>query len=168
MISEEYKELNKRAHQSDESWGTTADQYADQVWGIARQLQAKTILDYGCGKQALKKHIPHIKGYDPCIPGLDGRPEPADLVTCIDVLEHVEPDQIDSVLDDLKALTKHCIFLVVCKVAAMKILEDGRNAHLIQEPLVWWLPKLVDRFEQMLVHDDGGVNFIFIGKPYGD
>jgi hypothetical protein len=30
---------------------------------------------------------------------------------------------------------------------AAKILSDGRNAHLIQEPSSWWLPKLTKYFE---------------------
>jgi hypothetical protein len=31
--------------------------------------------------------------------------------------------------------------------AAVKVLPDGRNAHLIQRPASWWLPKLMERFE---------------------
>ena len=27
MISDEYRELNRKAHEADETWGTTADQY---------------------------------------------------------------------------------------------------------------------------------------------
>jgi hypothetical protein len=27
------------------------------------------------------------------------------------------------------------------------VLPDGRNAHLIQEPPEWWLPKLLERFD---------------------
>jgi hypothetical protein len=30
---------------------------------------------------------------------------------------------------------------------AKKILPDGRNAHLIQQPPSWWLPKFMERFE---------------------
>ena len=31
--------------------------------------------------------------------------------------------------------------------AAVKVLPDGRNAHLIQRPAAWWLPKFMERFE---------------------
>jgi hypothetical protein len=31
--------------------------------------------------------------------------------------------------------------------AAIKFLPDGRNAHLIQRPVSWWLPKFMERFE---------------------
>ncbi len=29
----------------------------------------------------------------------------------------------------------------------MKVLPDGRNAHLIQQPAEWWMPKILKRFE---------------------
>jgi len=35
---------------------------------------------------------------------------------------------------------------------AGKVLSDGRNAHLIQKPLSWWLPKLCERFEILELH----------------
>jgi len=30
---------------------------------------------------------------------------------------------------------------------AVKVLSDGRNAHLIQQPPAWWLPRILERFE---------------------
>jgi hypothetical protein len=30
---------------------------------------------------------------------------------------------------------------------AVKVLSDGRNAYLIQQPSGWWLRKFLDRFE---------------------
>jgi hypothetical protein len=33
------------------------------------------------------------------------------------------------------------------RIADVKMLSDGRNAHLIQQPPAWWLPKFMDRFE---------------------
>jgi hypothetical protein len=49
----------------------------------------------------------------------------------------------------------------------MKTLPDGRNAHLTQQPLEWWLPKLMSRWDTQTVqvaHENG---FYFIGysKP---
>lgn len=113
---------------------------------------ADTILDYGCGKSGLweKYHdkLPaKIIGYDPAIPALSAQPEPADLVVCTDVLEHVEPECLETVLDDLRRCTIKGIFLTVSFRPAMRILVDGRNAHLIQEQPKWWLPKIMDRFE---------------------
>jgi hypothetical protein len=65
----------------------------------------------------------------------------------VDVLEHIEPDCLDDVLDDLKRVTKGIGFFTVACGPAAKVLPDGRNAHLIQEPPEWWLPKLLERFD---------------------
>ena len=104
--------------------------------------------DYGAGKQNLLRGLNElgISGfdyfpYDPAFPEY-GEPKPADLVCCIDVLEHIEPDFLDAVLDDLRAITVNRGFFSVNPNPAMKFLADGRNAHLIQEPASWWLPRL--------------------------
>ena len=59
----------------------------------------------------------------------------------------VEPELLDNVLDDLMMLTKGWAFLTVHTKQAAKVLSDGRNAHLIQKPASWWLPKLMQRWE---------------------
>jgi hypothetical protein len=69
------------------------------------------------------------------------------MVCCIDVLEHIEPDLLDNVLDDLKRVTKRIGFFTVSTSPAEKTLPDGRNAHLIQAAPEWWLPKFMERFE---------------------
>jgi 2-polyprenyl-3-methyl-5-hydroxy-6-metoxy-1,4-benzoquinol methylase len=70
-------------------------------------------------------------------------------VACTDVLEHIEPDQLDKVLDDLKRLVKQAGVFVIATGPAKKFLDDGRNAHLIQEGAAWWLPKIMARFDLM-------------------
>ena len=66
---------------------------------------------------------------------------------CIDVLEHVEPELIDNVLDDLQRVTsKKGYFTISCRPAS-KILKDGRNAHILIQPKEWWKKKLEPRFK---------------------
>ena len=72
---------------------------------------------------------------------------------CTDVLEHIEPDRLDEVLDDLKRVTRKMGFFVVATRAADKTLPDGRNAHLIQQERDWWLPKLAARFDVWQVRE---------------
>ncbi len=100
-------------------------------------------------------------GYDPAIEGLDDEPEPADLVVCGDVLEHIEPECLDAVLDDLKRCTVKAIFLTVATRPAKKTLSDGRNAHLIQQPAEWWLPKIMQRWELQAFHATVGEFAVF-------
>lgn len=70
--------------------------------------------------------------YDPVFPEY-GNPEKADLVCCIDVLEHVEPEYIMETLVGLKDLTNILSFLTIHMGPPGKFLDDGRNAHLIQD-----------------------------------
>jgi hypothetical protein len=84
--------------------------------------------------------------YDPAFPDY-GSPKPADLVCCIDVLEHIEMPFLDAVLDDLGKIMSRVGLLTIHTGPAIKTLSDGRNAHLIQEPSSWWLPRLCERFE---------------------
>ena len=84
--------------------------------------------------------------YDPAFPEY-GPPKEADLVCCIDVLEHIEEIFLDNVLNDLKKITKKLGFFTIHTGPAVKILEDGRNAHLIQKTPSWWLPKMCSKFE---------------------
>jgi len=56
----------------------------------------------------------------------------SDLVTCIDILEHIEPELLENVLLELKRLHGRLYFFTIHLGPAGKTLSDGRNAHLIQ------------------------------------
>jgi|TARA_Y100000296_G_scaffold75055_1_gene94286 hypothetical protein len=152
LITEEYRELNRELHQQRPDYGTTAPKYSAQIRDIAMSIKADSILDYGCGKGLLGQALSHmiIKNYDPAIEGLDDPPEPADLVCCIDVLEHIEPTCLGAVLNDLQRLALKAVFLTIATRPAVKTLSDGRNAHLIVEPPNWWLPKILERWDLRL------------------
>jgi hypothetical protein len=62
-------------------------------------------------------------------------------------LEHIEPERLGLVLDHLRSKAlKRALFSIHLGPAA-KVLSDGRNAHLIQEPPEWWLPQIMARFK---------------------
>ncbi len=147
MISNEYRELNRRFHQERPDYGTSGQKYAAIVRSLAKRYQAKTILDYGCGKCTLSAALPDLEiyNYDPCIDGLDDRPSSADLVVCTDVLEHVELEYADEVIADLKRLAKNALYILVATGPACKSLPDGRNAHITIKSMEWWMSK----FENM-------------------
>lgn len=84
--------------------------------------------------------------YDPAFPEY-GPPKRAPLVCCIDVLEHIEETYLEQVLLDLKDITQGIGFYSVHTGPATKILPDGRNAHIIQKPTSWWLPRICQYFE---------------------
>jgi hypothetical protein len=170
LISEPYRAEQAKLHET-KTYGTASINYAPLVTQIIDKLEITHLLDYGAGSQMnLGKHI-RPKGkltyqaYDPCVSELSGEPVPAQLVCCIDVLEHIEPEYLDSVLDHLASLTEAVVFLTVCTVAAFKKLSDGRNAHLTQQPMSWWLPKIMERFEVQTVQATSDKTFHVIGHP---
>ena len=161
MISEAYRAEQERLHENP-GYGVASVSYAPMVTHLINELQITEVLDYGCGKGRLGESI-QPKGplmfyqYDPAIPDVAQAPEPAQMVCCIDVLEHIEPEHLDSVLDDLQKLTQEVGFFTIHTGPAKKVLSDGRNAHLIQETYDWWLPKLMARFHiHSFAHDQHG------------
>lgn len=148
LISDEYREMQKTLHENPE-YGVSSVLYAPVVDLVISQYQIKEILDYGAGKCRLRDALENKIDYYPYEPSnseWSETPEPRELVACIDVLEHIEPDCLDDVLDDLRrCVLKYGIFTIHTK-PAQKILPDGRNAHLIQEQPAWWKEKLNKRF----------------------
>jgi hypothetical protein len=140
-ISPDYIALNAELHDRDPKYGTGAWCRGGHVLEIMMHEEYKTVLDYGCGKGALKDDIGNaveVAEYDPAIPGKDAAPAPADLVVCFDVLEHVEPEYLPRVLIDLRRVTSNELFIIIPMSPSSQTLADGRNAHLIVKPSEWW------------------------------
>lgn len=152
LISEDYKAQQRKMHNDMPHYGTSSNQHAPAVSQLIDKCEIDELLDYGCGKGLLAQSIRPNKRvsiiqYDPGIEGIDETPEPCEMVVCTDVLEHIEPELLDNVLDDLKRVTMRIGYFAIHTGKAAKTLPDGRNAHLIQEPPRWWLPKIMERFE---------------------
>lgn len=147
LISPAYCATQKALHADPRGYGTKGDRWAATVLAVARQFEASSILDYGCGQGSLGRALRATPGlsvreYDPAIKGKDQPPLFADLVTCTDVLEHIEPACLDAVLAHLRLLMRKAGFFVISTRLANKVLGDGRNAHLIVEPAPWWQARL--------------------------
>lgn len=162
LISTGYREQQQHLHETTE-YGTMGQHYGPLVSQIIEKLQITHLLDYGCGrKMGLLKSLKTsgkltYQGYDPGagLEELATAPIPAQMVCCIDVLEHIEPEYLENVLDHLATLTEVVALVTIHTGPAMKVLPDGRNAHLTQEPMQWWLPKLWTRFDLQTVQRVG-------------
>ena len=125
------------------------------------QWKPNTVLDYGCGKgvitSTLQEQYPNIKfeGYDPAVQMFNAMPtKKYDCVFSNDVLEHIEPEYIDSVLSHILSLSNNYIWLRIDTTPARKILPDGRNAHLIQESPEWWTNKISKLISPNIVYNN--------------
>lgn len=150
-ITESYQKQQQKLHENP-NYGIASIFFAPIVKEIIEKFNVKSLSDYGAGKQRLNKtlnqsgvHLENYFPYDPAFPEY-GEPRSADLVCCIDVLEHIEPNLIENVLADLAKIVTKIGFFSIHLGAAEKFLDDGRNAHLIQETPEWWLSKLKNHF----------------------
>ena len=160
VISDEQRKLNQKLHQADGQFGNR-----DDGSGVARNLSValerlhdigvcNSFIDYGTGKGLLVEKLRSevggkikIDGYDPAVKKWEKRPdENYDIVCCLDVLEHIEMDTIDQVLKEILSLTKNFCYLVIDLQPAIKVLDDGRNAHILLAPSDWWVTKVAQLF----------------------
>ncbi|HBH37254.1 MAG TPA: hypothetical protein DDX06_02590 [Curvibacter sp.] len=171
-ITDEYRRMQQELHQNP-NYGVASLAFAPLVADLIRQANVRSVSDYGAGKKNLLKGLAEagIQGilyhpYDPAFPEY-GAPQPADLVCCIDVLEHIEPELVDNVLTELARITTNLGLFSIHMGPAAKVLSDGRNAHLIQKPSSWWLPRLTQHFEilQLQTHNTMGHGIWVIVKP---
>jgi hypothetical protein len=168
MISAEYLAEQQRLHESPK-YGVASINFAPTVADLIRQFRFKSLHDYGAGKQRLREELERLRvpvaysAYDPVFPEY-GAPQSAELVCCIDVLEHIEIDSLEAVLQELASITTHLGFFSIHMGPAAKVLSDGRNAHLIQEPSSWWLPRLCRYFDilHLVSHNMMGKGFWII------
>lgn len=150
LISEGYRKQNIELHLTNDNYGTSGQKYLSEVEFLIACDNHADVLDYGCGKGTLADGLRPlgriVHEYDPAIAGKDSQPQPADLVVCTDVLEHIEPPHLNSVIRHLKSLTKSKLFFSIATVPAGKFLPDGRNAHISLHTPDWWRKKLSQSF----------------------
>ena len=172
IISKEYLIEQKKLHENPK-YGVASLSFAPIVAQICKENNIETISDYGAGKkrllEALKKEDLNqfeYYPYDPVFPEY-GEAKSADLVCCIDVLEHIEYEYLDNTLEKLFEITKKIGFYSIHMGPAGKILSNGKNAHIIQQPTSWWLPKLCKFFNiiHLQTHNTHGIGFWVIVTP---
>src|SRR5262245_8603332 len=128
LISEGYRAMQQKLHENP-AYGMASVYFAPIVANVVKAVRATELLDYGAGKGRLGEELRtkfglqlDIHHYDPAIPAWSAPPPPRRLVACLDVLEHIEPDLLDNVLDDLKRVVLGVGVFTVHTGAALKVL----------------------------------------------
>ena len=156
--TDEYGEQMRKMH---EAGGFGIHGYTDIEWSsraiislICSLQRPIKVMDYGAGAgtyaDAVEKvfKMVSVTSYDPFHPKFRDNPEPGvhDAVNCTDVLEHVELECVDNTLKFIADRAKFMACFSIGLDDAMKILPDGRNAHVTQKSPKWWANKLREHF----------------------
>jgi len=152
LISESYLKQNTALHNSAPHYGAGGWTWIGPILKFMEQSGSKTLLDYGAGKGTLAHWLPSevpIVNYDPVTFPTD--PAPQDFVSCLDVMEHIEPDLLPAVLDHIRSKTLKAGLFVISLRPAKKVLDDGRNAHLIVKNVEWWTTRLSQHYRRVTV-----------------
>ena len=176
-----YIKASKSLHETNEDYGKASEYFRqttmkyqltvpEAVKSAAKVEPISSLIDHGCGKggliELLKQEIPALKnvsGYDPVVEKFKNKPnQKFDVVTSIDVLEHVGRDQITSTLHEIKNLTSKFFFFCIDLLPASKQI-DGRNAHFLIAPSDWWVQQIKTEFSIMTIIEVGEMPD---GTPY--
>jgi len=145
---------NYRQIHAEKIYGSTAIRNLRFIRPDIEILHPKSILDYGCGQSnlmdALKLSYPvEMHRYDPAIPAVSVKPEGVvDLLINVDVLEHIEEEDLDEVIGDMRVSCRNALIIIDMKAASVT-LPDGRNAHVTLKPRDWWHQQLSRHFDHL-------------------
>jgi hypothetical protein len=94
--------------------------------------------------------------YDPAVEQYSVLPEGTfDAVICTDVLEHIEEEDVADVIREIYSKSDKFVYLGISNEPASSHLPDGRNAHVTQKSLDWWIEQTLpfaNKFTLMYVY----------------
>ena len=148
LVTDEYKKQLEQYHTEHKNWGSGPRAQISRLGKFFHDNNVLEVVDYGCGKATNMKFIFPIKihSYDPGVPTWSADPPCAPYLICMDVLEHIEPELLEDVLQHIDSKFTRKALLGISMSPAKETLPDGRNAHLIQKPVGWWLERLQKYF----------------------
>jgi hypothetical protein len=159
MIREEYKQQLIQTRQGWKEWGGNGARNGGLEIGrmldrAIPKLNVRSVLDFGAGRGTLGEYIrerfPKIEwtDYDPSVEGIDKVPRRTfDVIVSTDVMEHIEPESLNDTLAWIREHADIAQFHMIACGPTNRKLPDGRDVHLIQQPMKWWVPKFtVDRW----------------------
>ena len=136
--------------------GKSLKYFFSPIKQIIDLTKSKSLIDFGCGKAKFYfnkifvnenefKNVTEYWNiqdyylYDPGVNNFSTYPSiKMDGVICIDVVEHIPPEDVINFVEDIFKLAKKFVFIVIACYPAWKKLPDGRNMHLsIKNPREW-------------------------------
>jgi len=133
--------------------GRTTVNNKDRIKEVIDRVNPVNVLDFGCGKgwQYTRQNMHEYWGiekpvlYDPYVAKYNKlagyRNRYFDLVLCVDVMEHILPNEVDNILHSLFFLGNFVYFHIDTK-PAIKTFSCGTNFHISLHDEDWWINKL--------------------------
>ena len=148
---EEYKKYH--AERETNYPGNNLKPQLHHIKDLVQDTNAKTLLDYGCGKGLQYTEWKHHEElgvmpalYDPAVPEYENLPDgPFDGVYSTDVLEHIPKEDIPRTIMEIFGRAERFVFLAICTKPALAVLPSGQNAHCTVEPMEFW-KKMVETY----------------------
>jgi len=161
-LEDTYK-VYKETHETNPLYfqGFSLVAYLPEITQLVRDSNIKTVIDYGCGKGYAWEHhklkqalnLDTVILFDPGVEKYSTKPKvQADLVICIDVMEHVPEHLVDQVIDDICCCSRKAVFLGISTRTSSKLLVDGSNAHATVKPEKWWRNKFAEYDHLIISH----------------
>lgn len=159
----DYEAIYSKEFLSDKYNRPNPDRCGRFLWthDVVAQLRPTSLLDIGVGRglflEKIQKSFPEIE-----VAGLDvvnvnrlkcpfiqmditqsSLNEYFEVITCLDVLEHIHEDDLDFVLKWISKCAHHFIFTIANH---SDIGKSGQQLHLIQQSIEWWTDTLKQYF----------------------
>jgi 2-polyprenyl-3-methyl-5-hydroxy-6-metoxy-1,4-benzoquinol methylase len=161
LTLEEHNERYKQLHKELKFKGYSLKKWIPTIAQITSNANINSILDFGCGEARCwsdfnLKELFDIKKYDLYDPGREEYSvlpdKKYDMVICIDVLEHIPENLLDTVLEQIITRTNKVFFCTISTRLASKILSNGQNAHATVKPRAWWIEKLGKYKDKLIIY----------------
>jgi len=130
----------------------------------------KTIADIGCGRGNYIERLEYdIDAVEPSNAKISkniankiirsdilGIKDKWDAIYCMDVLEHIKPEEIDENIKHLSKVAPNALY----GIANHTDIWNGVELHLIQKPCDWWMEKLLEYYSEATLAQYGERFFI--------
>ena len=144
----------KLASRPGSSYGST--NHGRHAIRIVKRWKPRLVVDFGCGRNDFIEHIRRLGfdglGIDFAFPEADiikpmhatGMLDSvADVVTSFDALEHLLPQDVNPVLDEMRRVARpKAWFCFSIATRPSRITVQGENLHPTVRPMRWWLDRI--------------------------
>lgn len=163
-MDQELRNLYDRIYSVEEDYNRLIDDKYSWVRQFLQRHQAERVVDLGCGpgnyvrklteegfvvlgvepsNVCCQKHLQDVPHLNASIEEFGKDRQHFDAVVCMDVLEHLRPEELDKNL----LIIKNTAPVAILGIANSKSIHEKRDIHLIRKPMDWWEKKLSRYFE---------------------